>query len=68
MQGPQDLWDLGVQMHTPDQPSPSSSHYTRKFGLIFNLFYDLISRDVYLSTVIYLRRKRLRKGVIEANL
>src|ERR1700761_7825611 len=44
------------------------SHCTCKFGLILNVLYDLVSRDVTLSTVIFLERKHERNRVIEANL
>ena len=52
----------------PTLPLIYLSHCTCKFGLILNVLYDLVSRDVTLSTVIFLERKHERNRIIEANL
>ena len=43
-------------------------HCAPKFALILIFFYDLVSRDVTVSTVIFLERNCLRNHEIEADL
>jgi hypothetical protein len=62
------IWVCRCALQTPPLFYLLHSGCTHKFHLILLFFYDLVSRDVTLSTVIFLERKYGKNHTIEADL